>query len=134
MIPREDFNEVLESMQRVISANVYVEKWLLGSAALNFSDLTNEVQDEIVIEIKAKKKRSIEEIIRDIVMRFGSQRQEIKRIRVRGKLSDETESIIDTAFIIKKEYVDVQRNDDTGEFVSTNMFYQLELLANSFNV
>lgn len=42
------------------------------------------------------------------------------------------ESIIDTSFIIKKEYVEVEQNDDTGEFNSASMFAQLKFLAKDF--
>ena len=36
-------------------------------------------------------------------------------MRVKGILPNNNESIIDTSFIIKKEYIDAQQNEDTGE-------------------
>ena len=51
---------------------------------------------------------------------------------MRGKLSNENEGIIDTGRIIKKEYVDAQQNEDTGEFDSIYMFAQLSLLSQDF--
>lgn len=59
-------------------------------------------------------------------------RTDIRRVRVKGKMSDSSESIIDTDFIIKKEYVDAQQDEDTGEYNTQYMFSQLELLSNDF--
>ena len=47
-------------------------------------------------------------------------------------MPNNNESIIDTSFIIKKEYVVVEQNEDTGEFNTSDMFAQLRFLANGF--
>ena len=44
MIPRDDFNEVLENMQRVTFAEVFIDKQILGGDALNFSQLFCELR------------------------------------------------------------------------------------------
>lgn len=48
MIPRDDFGEVLDNMQRVTCASIYVQKQILGSEALNFSDTTHEAKEDII--------------------------------------------------------------------------------------
>ena len=58
--------------------------------------------------------------------------QTIQRIRATGKMPNNSEAIIDTSFIIKKEYIDAQRNEDTGEYNTDYMFSQLILLSNIF--
>lgn len=130
MIPRDNFNEVLDSMKRVVCADIYIDKSVLGSDALNFSNRTEQVQQEIVFGIKTKKGQCIKEAIYDFLSKMTGSRKEIKRIRVKGKLEDSGESIIDTGFIVKKEYVDVEQSEETGEYNTFDMFTKLENLAN----
>lgn len=128
MIPRDNFREVLDSMHRVVCANVYIEKQLLGSDALNFSERVNEVQEEIIVEVKAKRNRDISSTVNDLFAKFNGG-QTIKKIRVTGKNQNNNEIVIDTDFIGKREYVDAQLNEETGEINSIFMFSQLTVLA-----
>lgn len=132
MIPRDDFSEVLDSMNRVLCAEVFIDKQILGSDALNFSDRIDHVQDNIIIEIRTERKETIKNTIYDIYSKLTGGRTDIKRIRVKGKTSDTNESIIDTSFINKKEYIDAQQNEDTGEYNTAYMFSQLEILSRDF--
>lgn len=132
MIPRDDFREVLESMERVLCAEVYVDKDIIGSDYLNFSQRTEEIKENVVLMIKAEKKKNIRNSVYEFVNKLNGDDSIIRRIRVRGKLDTGNESIIDTAFIIKKEYIDVQQNNDTGEYNTTDMFVQLIDLANNY--
>lgn len=131
MIPRDDFGEVLDNMQRVTCASIYVQKQILGSEALNFSNTTYEAKEDIIIEVKAKKGLSLKTMMYDLLAKFNGG-QTIQRIRATGKMPNNSEAIIDTSFIIKKEYIDAQRNEDTGEYNTDYMFSQLILLSNIF--
>lgn len=132
MIPRDDFREVLDSMERVLCAEVFIDKHILGGDALNFSDRIDHVQDNIVIEIKTERKETIKHTIYDIYSKLTGGRTDIRRIRVKGKTTDTNESIIDTNFINKKEYIDAQQDEETGEYNTAYMFSQLELLSHDF--
>lgn len=132
MIPRDDFNEVLENMQRVTFAEVFIDKQILGGDALNFSDRIEHVQEDIAISLKTIKKESIKQTIYDILLKITGGRTDIKRIRIKGKMSDSSESIIDTDFIVRKEYIEAQQSEETGEYNTQYMFSQLELLANKY--
>lgn len=132
MIPRDDFKEVLDNMERVLCAEVFIDKQILGGDALNFSDRIEHVQDNIIIEIKTERKETIKHTIYDIFSKLTGGRTDIRRIRVKGKTSDKNESIIDTSFINKKEYIDAQQNEETGEYNTAYMFSQLELLSRDF--
>ena len=67
----------------------------------------------------------------DLLAKFNGG-QTIQRIRITGKLQNNSEAIIDTSFIIKREYINAQRNDDTGEYNTNLMFSQLISLSNNF--
>ncbi|MDR0962757.1 MAG: hypothetical protein LBM62_09430 [Mediterranea sp.] len=132
IIPRDDFREVLDNMDRAVQANVYIEKSILGSDALNFSERVQSVKKDIVIEIKSKRGESIKDAIYDFLAKLNGGQRNIQKIRVRGVMPNKTESIIDTAFIIKREYVAAQQNEDTGEINTPYLFSQLEDLSNDF--
>ncbi len=132
MIPRDDFREVLDSMERVLCAEIFIDKQVLGSDALNFSDRIDHVQENIIIELKTKRSQTIKQAIYDIYSKLTGGRTDIRRIRVKGKMSDTNESVIDTSFINKKEYIDAQQNEETGEYNTAYMFSQLEILSRGF--
>ena len=100
--------------------------------ALNFSERIEHVQDNIILEIKTERRETIKHTIYDIFSKLTGGQSVIRRIRVKGKTSDTNESIIDTSFINKKEYIDAQQNEDTGEYNTAYMFSQLELLSQDF--
>ena len=132
IIPRDDFREVLDSMSRVVCAEIFVDKTLLGSEALNFSNFTEDVQENMIITLKSEKKKSIKQTLYQIVNCFNGAQSKINRIRVKGKMPNNNDSIIDTSFVIKKEYIEVDQNEDTGEFNTSSMFAQLRFLAKDF--
>jgi len=132
MIPRDDFREVLDNMRRVMCASVYIEKRVLGNDALNFTEFTDTVQEDIILEVKSKRGESIKDTVYDFLAKLNGGRAFIQKIRVKGLLPNNNESIIDSSFIVKKEYVDAQQNEDTGEINTTYLFSQLLELSNGF--
>lgn len=132
MIPRDDFREVLDSMSRVTCAEIYVDKRILGSDVLNYSNPSETIKEDVVLSVKAERKKDIKEHMYDIIDKFNNVTSGIRRIRIKGKLSNNNESVIDTNFIIKKEFVEAQQNEDTGEFNTQFMFSQLETLSEDF--
>jgi len=91
-----------------------------------------ELKEEVVIELKAKRGKNIMQHIYDFLDRANGANSEIRRIRVKVKLPNNNEGIIDTGFIIKKEYVDAQQNEDTGEYNTAYMFSQLVSLSRDY--
>ncbi len=132
MIPRDGFREVLQNMSRVSCATIFTDKRILGSEILDFSEPSEEMKEEVVLEIKAERKKSILRHVYDLLDKTTGTNAIIHRIRVKGKLPNNNESIIDTRLIIKKEYVDAEQNQDTGEYNSTYMFSQLVELSHNF--
>ena len=131
-IPRDDFREVLDNMNRVVCASLYIEKQILGSDVLNYSNVIDNIQEDVIVKVKSKRGESIKHAIYDFLAKFNGGKTAIRKIRVKGVLPNNNESIIDTSFIIKKEYIDAQQNEDTGEINTQYLFTQLEELSNSF--
>ncbi len=132
MIPNNDFREVLNNMSRVVCAEIYINKSLLGSEALNFSNITENVQENIVLSVKSEKKKTIKTMVYDVVNKFNDTKSSIRRIRIKGRMSNNNEAIIDTAHLVKKEYIEVERNRDTGEYDTPSVFAQLKMLSNDY--
>ena len=132
MIPCDNFREVLNKMNRVVCAEVYIDKQILGSDILNFSNTSDSLKDEIVLNLKANRNKSIIRHVYDILDKFSGITSKVKRIRVKGMLADNNESIIDTGFIIKKEFIEAQRNEDTGEYNTDYMFSKLIDLSHGY--
>lgn len=131
-VPRDDFREVLDNMNRVVCASLYIEKQILGSDVLNYSNVTDNIQEDVIVEVKSKRGESIKHAIYDFLAKLNGGKTAIRKMRVKGVLPNNNESIIDTSFIIKKEYIDAQQNEDTGEISTQYLFAQLEELSNSF--
>lgn len=132
MMPRDDFREMLDNMNRVTCASIYYDKAVLGSEAFEFANTSESMQDDIVVQLKAKRKKSILDSLYHFVDKHNNGNGRVKRIRVVGRTNNNNETIIDTGFIIKKEFVEVNQNDDTGEFNSLDMFASIKDLSNQF--
>lgn len=131
LIPRDDFREVLESMSRVVTASIYVEKQILGSEALNYSERLGSAQEDIIISVKTKKNESIKNFAYDAFALLSGGKSKINKIKIEGKNSSKNDVIIDTDFIVRKEYVETQINEDTGEIYTPNMLIQMTELSNT---
>lgn len=131
IIAKDNIEEVLENMTRVLNASVYVDKQLLGSEALNFSNRLETVQKNIIIEIRASRTESIKETAKDLLAKINGGERIIKKIRIKGKNFANNDVTIDTEFIEKAEYVEVQLDTDTGEVNTTYIMSQLINVANT---
>lgn len=132
MIARDDFQEILQGMDRVLCAEIFIDKSVLGSEVLNFSNSSEHVKENILLTIKAERKKSIKETLYDIIDKYNNTQSKIRRIRITGKNTNGNASIIDTDFIVKKEFIEVEQDSDTGEYISVNVFSQLLALSNEY--
>lgn len=132
MIARDDFQEILQGMDRVLCAEIFIDKSVLGSEVLNFSNSAEQVKENILLTIKAERKKSIKETLYDIIDKYNGAQSKIRRVRITGKNTNGNASIIGTDFIVKKEFIEVQQDSDTGEYISANVFSQLLALSNEY--
>ena len=119
----EDFLENLISLHRVQSIELFVEKELIGSDYMNLIEPTDETQEDVVIAIKAKRRKSLP--IKQLVERFkkiGIQGEKTKRIRVRGRDSDNITILLDSLNQCKVEQIYVDLNEDGT--VNSNSFFE----------
>ena len=125
IIPETGFYEALQSMQRVKIADVYINKQLLGSDALNFSNRIVTVKNEMKLSISSNLKESIKSTTIDIFNKYNEGGSIISKIRVEGKDIRDNDVLIDTSFMNKQEQITIERNTDTGELATDQIYSEL---------
>lgn len=131
IIPKIDFIEALRSMRRVKLADVYIDKQLLGSDALNLSNRTVGVKSELKLTIGSNPRESIKSTVVDVFNNFNGKGSSISKIRVEGKDERENDIMIDTSFMNKQDFITVDRQLNTGELVSNQVYSELSHLVNA---
>lgn len=132
-ILKDDFLEEIDGLSRVVSADIFVDKQVLGGEALNFSERINTVQHEIVVSVKAKRLDTIKDFTRDIYALFNGGQQSVNKIRLIGRNNDNNLVTINTDMIERQEYVMTSVNDITGEIVTSELFQELDIVLNNYN-
>lgn len=118
-----DFLENLDSLNRVQSVELFVEKSILGSEYMNLTEPTEESQEEVTITIKAQRKKTLSLTqIKEKFKKIGLQGEKTKRIRVRGRDEDNINVLLDSLNQYKVEWINVRLNGDGT--VNSNSFFE----------
>lgn len=128
IIPPDDFMTALGQMNRISSAELFVQKRILGTGYLELMDEDINSQDDLIITMKAKPRKSL--VRRGIERAYTSLTTggtEIRRIRVRGKDINKMNVIIDSLNGKKVDEVTVNLQE-TGIVDSDSLFAKIEEL------
>lgn len=129
VIPKKDFLAVLKSMKRVKVADVYINKKILGSDALNLSNRFVNVKEQVKLSIGSKMRETIRSTAVDVFNLFNSNDDNsISKVRIEGQDANGNDLIIDTDFMSKLDFITVDRKSDTGELVTSQVYNGLKLL------
>lgn len=130
IIASDSFEKALKSEITYFSlGEIFIDKQLLGSASLNFSDRISTVRETMILQIKPDKKKNIRECLLDIFQRFCIDRTEVKRIRIKGKSSKGVDCFADTEIAVKKKEIKIQKDEKTGAVNSSYIFTQMKEIA-----
>jgi hypothetical protein len=129
IIPKDDFLGELKKLERVRIGDVFIDKQILGSEFLNFSDKITQSQQEIVLSIKAQKGQSIKSMMIEIYNRLNGETSRIKKLRISGNNEDGNPVLLDTDLIKKIEYIEAAYFKTTGELRPSDVFLKLEELS-----
>ena len=132
IIAKDDFLEEINGLDRVVSADVYVEKQVLGGDALRFSDRTDTVQHEIVVSVKAERMSSIKEFVRDAFSVLNNGERSVTRISLVGRNDENNIIKINTDLIERQEYINPTINEVTGEILSSEIFVEMNSVIQNF--
>lgn len=131
-IARDNFISELEKLKRATSIDVFFNKSLLGSRALQFSERTSAIQDQVKLTLKAERNKSAKEVGIDIFNRLNRQKknnaQEVSKIRIYEKNENDKDTFIDTTFMEKIEPIKVSINESTGQVQTMEIYRFLKSL------
>lgn len=124
-VPSDTFREEINQLDRVTLAEITTDKQILGSPALGYNGRMEEVQEDISITLKSHRGGSIKsQVLQMILPSLNNNR--IRRVRIKGKDEFGNGRTLDSLNLLKKTYVDVEKNDLTGEYDSVSMFAELK--------
>ncbi len=131
-IMMNNFLTEVERLSRTITAEVYFDKKLLGSEALNFSNRTVSLKRDLILTAKASTKESITEFGIDVWNKMQHQDSPISRVRIKGIDENDNAVLLDTSFFCRQEFITAELDADTGEVNSTQLLSRLQKLAKDF--
>jgi hypothetical protein len=131
IVAKENFFQELGKLSRVHAGYVSMSKNLLGSEFLDLSNRTEQVRSEIVIEVKAERKKSIKGVFVDVYSKFVSTGESVSKIRVYGIDDDQNQVVLDTDLIKQVQHLEFEKDILTGEINSKEFIDQLtQILLN----
>jgi hypothetical protein len=125
IVAKDDFSQELKKLSRVHVGYISMSKSLLGSEFLDLSDRTEQVRSEIVIEVKAERKKTIKGVFLDVYNKFLSTGESVSKIRVYGIDDDQNSVILDTDLIKQVQHLEFEKDIYTGEINSQELIDRL---------
>lgn len=127
----DNFFEELKKLSRAAQTEVYFDKRLLGSDALNFSNRTVSLKKDIVLLAKAFNRDNIIEFGIDLWNKMNQKNSPISKLRIKGIDSNDKPILLDTSFMVKNDFVDIDVDQDTGELNTTQLIVGIKNIASS---
>lgn len=129
IIAKDNIQEELNKMTRVVATTMYVDKQIIGSDALNYSNRIESLKTDVLISIKSNKNANMFDTARDILGKYLlGQSTQINKLRIEGKNDRGNDIMLDTSFMEKREYVTALLNTDTGEVDSESILSEMAVL------
>ncbi len=131
IIPKDNFIEALRTIKSVKLAEVTIDKQFLGNDALNFSNRLVSVKKELKLTISSNPRESIKEVTVDLFNKYNIGHSGISKIRIKGKDESNNDILLDTSFMNKMEFLNIDKNLLTGELNSVQILDGLKRLITS---
>lgn len=128
IVPSDDFISLIDKSERIMSAELYTEKQILGSENLNILDLDDNTRENIIVTIKAKNRESLTKtLFKNLFNKFTTNETKVKRIRLYTKDGNNLSVIADTQRAKKLEEITVLLKEN-GTVDSDSIFCKMEEL------
>lgn len=113
-IAREEFLEEFDNLSNVKVGDIFIDARTIGSDFLKFGELSDTLQEEIMVQTKAKRGQSIKKTLKKAIDQLISgTRSDIKRIRVQGRDNDNNPVVLNTDFAKKQLIIQAILDDET---------------------
>ncbi len=131
-IQTNNFLDNLERLKVTTEVKLRVESDVLGSEFLNFSNHIDELNDTILIDIKASRDKNMVESIKDYFYeKMSSTQKKIKKIRVYGIDEEQNNIMIDTEIFKRTTFIEVE-TDIKGVAKSNYILKQMSNILENF--
>lgn len=125
VIPCDNFRDEINRLDRVSVAEIVTDRHILGGPALNFNGRMDEIQEDVTVTVKARRGENIKnQALSWLIPSLNNHR--VRRVRIKGRDEFGNERILDSLNLIKKTYVNVEKDEHTGEFNSQSMLTELQ--------
>ena len=121
----------MNKIKSVKLAEVTIDKKFLGDAALNWSNRLVSVKKELKLTISSNPRESIKEVTVDLFNKYNVGHSGISKIRIKGKDESNNDILLDTSFMNKMEFLNIDKNLLTGELNSIQILDGLKRLISS---
>jgi hypothetical protein len=120
-----DFVRKLQTMTKATAINVYADRNIVNPTFGTSRDMP-EMQDNVVITFKAKRKESIKKYVHALYGKIaGNSEASVNRIRVHGKTEDNDDLIVDTERLTDSEFIGVEL-DGNGQVITESIVPKLK--------
>lgn len=128
IVPSEDFITALNASERITNVELFVENQVLGTGFLCDFLPSSNIQEEITVKIKAKRKQSVKkEALTQLYNKLFTAGNHVKRIRVKAKDANNLDVSLDTFCGKKVDEITVDLLDN-GIVDSNSVFNELNNL------
>lgn len=125
-VPSKGFLELIDSSNRIVTAELYTESKVLGTGYLDILNLDDNSREDIVVTVKAKQRGSLaKNALKDAFNKFTTAGSKVSRIRLYTKDENNFNVIIDTSSAKKIEEITVELNED-GTVDTYSIFTKME--------
>lgn len=137
IVKNNNFLTELENLNRTTLATLFLNKRVLGSNSLDFSQRTSSIQEDLKLTLSSKTKESITIPIIDIFNKFFNRDRpianaDVTRIKIKGIDNDNNQVRLDTDILARIEHLEIDKNANTGELNSTQLLTHLQNIARHF--
>lgn len=127
LVQNTDFINTLDNMERVVAAELYMDKKILGSEAYNLLDREDKnIRRDIMISMKSKKSTSLgKHNLKELYKKIIGNGSEIHKIRIYGKNDNKKDIFLDSTIMKRADYLDADL-DSSGIVISSSIFREME--------
>lgn len=127
LVQNEDFIKTLENMERVIAAELYIDKKILGSESLNLLNRQDRnLRRDVMISMKSKNSMSLgKHNLKELYNQIIGKGSKITKIRIYGKDDNKKDISIDSEIMKRADYINAQL-DSKGIVITSSIFAEME--------
>lgn len=125
-IPSDNFLESIDKSERIVTAELYTDRKVVGSEGLELMEISDEMREDVTITIKAEPRKSLKkEGFKAVFNKLFTSGSKVSRIRLYAKDKNNMDMLIDTYCPKKIKEINVELKED-GTVDTYSIFKRME--------